>query len=399
MNDQDSSSSLSLHRRSFTDGDISKVLQQFRDQVGDRVMQAPKIVIFDASSNHLRLEHREMHRLLWKACVECIAIVLSNNQIIHLSTPSQSLGKLTLLDLSFNQMTTLDDDIFVSMPNLQSVRLCSNRLLRLPSSITALGNLESLNIKCNQISTFPPGMLALQNVKVIDAHQNLISEFPTWIASLNRLEHIDLSNNELSVISGIDMATAYNLTSINLRNNRIQGFGDLSIVWPSSLRVLDLWDNAIRLIPRSILTTLPSDCVVLLAGNPCTQTSRPPCMASSPMRDTGCRLLEVAARRRILTMDPGPRSLTPPICQYLETVPRPCANCPMRYLQPCAKVCFQSQVRGHPDVPVEDFVCSLACRSQIIPRVGDPVHLATEELCELEFGHDNTPCTVKNKNN
>lgn len=374
MNDddrEDTRNRLSLHHRGLDDS-----------RLAERLRTSPRVHVLDASYNHLRLAGREIQDILWDACRDCTRIMLSNNILFELSSPKRPLYHLTVLDMSFNAIAALDEDLFLAMPNLQRVRLASNCLTRLPVSITTLGALENLDLSGNRLTELSRDMDALGRLKTLDVQQNLLVEFPRWLAKLPMLERIDLSSNRISSIPELDLGQSKRLTEMRLRRNVIRRFDESSLTWPPQLRILDLWDNKIQVFPRRLFDSIPPECTILLAGNPCVEDSDMSCVQTVQFTSRGSRLIEMAARQKMAVAATIQRSLTPPICRYLDIVPRPCANCPMRYLQPCAKVCFRSRVGGHSDVPVEDYVCSLGCMSKLCRQTGDEIKLSEDDLLD-----------------
>jgi Leucine-rich repeat (LRR) protein len=78
---------------------------------------------------------------------------LSRNFFSNIPWPvlSPNLGKLEKLDLSFNQLATVPDEI-LNLKNLEELRLDSNMIVSLPEAIGLLSNLKALSLRDNQIS-------------------------------------------------------------------------------------------------------------------------------------------------------------------------------------------------------------------------------------------------------
>lgn len=291
----------------------------------------------------------------------CQVLCLSFN---HLKTvPKISpypLESIRILDLSHNRLSFISDDIFECMPNLTKLRLEDNHLRSLPTSVTTLYGLRYLSIGSdmggNLIRRLPDLMSNLTLMEEFIAMKNELEEFPTFITSWMNLKVLKLDDNHMTTLPTMNLSGAKSLEEISLSDNEVSSL-TMNIRWPPSLRVLNLSNNRIKVIPSGFVTSIPSNCVMLLAGNACVRESVAPLMA---YLNPNPSLLELAARMTIKDEIPF-QDLTSPVCDYLRGPFADCAFCPMRFKEPCARIILNRTIQGHPRIPMECLACSISC--------------------------------------
>ena len=106
---------------------------------------------------------------------------------------------LERLVISYNQLATLDTDVFDDFDSILEIRLLGNDLTELPDLSAVADTLQELHIQRNSISTIPTGT----------------------ISSLIHLEELDLSNNDLNSFPFDELIPLSNLQILNLKNNDI----------------------------------------------------------------------------------------------------------------------------------------------------------------------------------
>lgn len=247
------------------------------------------------------------------------------------------------------------------MPNLRSFRAADNVLEVLPKSLGRSHRLEQLILSQNRLGELSPHSLP-PSLIVLEGDENCLGSLPPHLGNLRALTRLSLQHNQLTRMPALDLRNMQALESINLQRNRLSQVSE-GVMWPPHLRVLDLSSNAIPCLPGDF--QLPSQCILLLTGNPCTEQEASATTSLSLIgRPAGLpmRLVEVAARRLIVSAPLPMRSLTPPVREYLqEDRVKSCANCPMRFFQPAGRKLLTGTVQGHPETAVEGYICSLAC--------------------------------------
>ena len=153
--------------------------------------------------------------------VECKSVSLTAVPLIRLTD-------VRALDLSFNEMTLLEKNSFVSMPELEILvpDVCGLRHIELGAS-NGLTELRQLKIGFNRISEIIPG--TFQCMSILE-HLDLCC---------NRLEHLDIG-----VFSGL-----VNLNFISLSNNMLQYLHPDTFLGSPKLQTFDLDQNSVLQVP------------------------------------------------------------------------------------------------------------------------------------------------------
>jgi Leucine-rich repeat (LRR) protein len=129
---------------------------------------------------------------------------LSRNFFSNIPRPvlSTNLGKLEKLDLSFNQLATVPDEIS-NLKNLEELRLDSNMVVSLPEAIGLLSKLKALSLRDNKITVLSANVATTTNT------QN-VQPLPKSLFTNTRLIDLNLHGNRLT----------------NTQLNRFEGYQD-----------------------------------------------------------------------------------------------------------------------------------------------------------------------------
>ena len=167
---------------------------------------------------------------------------LSKNNITELSVDlfhSTSSSVLKIIDLSFNKLKTLQKDIFYSsaLSRLKFLYVSHNRITYLQEKLfysPYLKNIEIIDFSHNKIQDVPEKLFHspyLQKLCVLDLSFNQINFIPSKFLknqALKRLIRISLNNNNLtSVPDDMLPVTVPQLCDFNLANNKISSIGEL----------------------------------------------------------------------------------------------------------------------------------------------------------------------------
>ena len=114
--------------------------------------------------------------------------------------PEAALGRcqrLTSLDLSHNNLSTLASESFSSVPQLQALNLSSCGLASVaPGSLDSLRSLASLDLGYNQLTSVPTSRLAmLASLKTLVLSGNLVSQLGAHsFREVHKLQQVYMSN-------------------------------------------------------------------------------------------------------------------------------------------------------------------------------------------------------------
>ncbi|CCG83410.1 Adenylate cyclase AcyA [Taphrina deformans PYCC 5710] len=131
-----------------------------------------------------------------QSCPQLTSIVCTHNETGRLPTNIVHARALMMLDVSFNRMTELHDQID-QLPNLVCLIARNNRLSKLPPTMSCLSNIKRLNLSSNSFTTFPKEICNLKNLEDLDLSFNRISAVPEAIGSLTKLKRLSINNNRL----------------------------------------------------------------------------------------------------------------------------------------------------------------------------------------------------------
>lgn len=200
---------------------------------------------------------------------------LQDNKIDQLPVSSlEGLINLTLLDLSRNRISRVPDDAFVTLKNIQTIKLADNNLTLSKNAFRGLENgLKNLNLKGTNQKTLPECIRNLKNLAFLDLAQNILSELPGISGHIFQgLGALTALNLERNVIQSLGESTfdgvKNTLSSLSLLNNLLTEYPTVAISKLPELRVLDLGFNLITEIPNDAFLANPSLTLLALDGNP-----------------------------------------------------------------------------------------------------------------------------------
>eukprot|EP00435_Cladocopium_sp_Y103_P007688 s2077_g2.t1 len=118
------------------------------------------------------------------------------------------LDKLEILDLAYNELSRLPDEIFYRLEWLRRLRLEGNRLRSLGNRpfYRNLSSLKLLNLSQNALAELPPGLFDGQNLSVIDLSHNNLTKLDPKLFDLENLTTLDLRGNRLTDATRRDLA-------------------------------------------------------------------------------------------------------------------------------------------------------------------------------------------------
>ncbi|XP_068176503.1 leucine-rich repeat-containing protein 40 [Antennarius striatus] len=179
---------------------------------------------------------------------------LSHNQLTSLPVEMWRLKNLHSLSLQENLLEVLPEELG-QLENVTELDLSNNHLKDLPSSLGQLTSLQKLNVCYNKLSHLPDSLAQLKNVKVMDCSNNQLTDLPTNLSEMVAMEQLYLRHNKLHSLPKLP---APMLKDMYLGNNRIEALDTEHLACLKVISVLELRDNKIKRLPEEItlLTTL-----------------------------------------------------------------------------------------------------------------------------------------------
>ncbi|KAF9557477.1 hypothetical protein CPC08DRAFT_668636 [Agrocybe pediades] len=147
----------------------------------------------------LSADHNCVHSLDLAMGPQLTTFDVSHNDITRLSLIPGPMSKLpyalTMLDLSYGKLSSLDDLVLSQLSSLRTLKLDHNSIRTIPESLGDLHWLEILSCTDNKLNTLPSTIGKLQKLKTLDAHNNSLTELPQSIWNCASLEKINVTSN------------------------------------------------------------------------------------------------------------------------------------------------------------------------------------------------------------
>ncbi|XP_041981514.1 chaoptin [Aricia agestis] len=204
-------------------------------------------------------------------------INLAENNITLIDKQAFTDLYLAVVNVSHNQLTTIEGGAFVNCNNMSLLDLSHNRLATIPraafdentyatefrlsyNEFTDLGQipihnmtgLKVLNASHNRITTIPknafPKLYELHTVDV--SHNELTDIFNSVFQTLFSLRYLNLSHNALEHIKPATFGTIYTILELDLSHNKLSDLSRGSLAKLASCRTLDLSHNFLERIPQ-----------------------------------------------------------------------------------------------------------------------------------------------------
>ena len=182
-----------------------------------------------------------------------------------------SLTNLEWLDLSYNQLTGTIPVQLGDLTNLQRLSLTSIQLTGpIPPELGSLANLQVLALGGNQLTgPIPTELGSLTNLEKVHLWRNqLTGPIPTELGSLTNLERLNLQGNQLSGEIPSELGSLSNLRFLYLQGNQLSGEIPSELGSLSNLRFLYLSGNQLSGEIPSELGSLSNLRILYLFGNP-----------------------------------------------------------------------------------------------------------------------------------
>ena len=101
-----------------------------------------------------------------------------------------------MLDLEYNQLKELPNQIELILKNIEHLNLQDNHLTTIPSEIGSLTNLKKLNLSRNMLKTLPSSIFTLSQLSHLNFQRNLTTATTrTWLTQ-NLKDIIQLTKRE-----------------------------------------------------------------------------------------------------------------------------------------------------------------------------------------------------------
>uniref|UniRef100_A0A671X9J5 Leucine-rich repeat-containing protein 40 n=1 Tax=Sparus aurata TaxID=8175 RepID=A0A671X9J5_SPAAU len=180
----------------------------------------------------------------WWEQSDLTKLLLSSNQITQLTDDIKLLPGLTTLDLHDNQLSSLPGALG-ELQELYQLRLSHNQLRSLPVEVCTLKNLCSLTLQQNLLESLPEELGQLENLTELDLSYNNLKVLPSSLGKLNCLQKLNLSHNKLRCLPDISQVVIL----LDCSNNHLTDI-PASLSEMRAMEQLYLRHNKLRLLPK-----------------------------------------------------------------------------------------------------------------------------------------------------
>lgn len=186
---------------------------------------------------------------------DLLELHLDNNSISEL--PSKILHGITylsIIDLSQNQLSTINSELFKESVNLKKINLSDNKIVLLPhDALYNVKKLEELNMRNNQLFVINQFYLQFQgNLKFIDLSRNKITSLHKELfQKLITLEHVNISYNSLNSLPDDLFSETSRLYTLDISHNKIESLSENILDKCPALLRLNMSNNIINSIDKN----------------------------------------------------------------------------------------------------------------------------------------------------
>lgn len=154
--------------------------------------------------------------------VNLLTLTLTGNRLVQLPEQIGSLQRLRHLNLSYNQIRTIDDQFFAGLNELETLNLSNNALENLPClSEENNRKLAVLNLSHNRLQSLASLSSGLEHLAHVDLSSNLFEDFPSTLLSVPSLKNLFFESNQLTQLP-CQLSQLPKLKEIRFQSNPIK---------------------------------------------------------------------------------------------------------------------------------------------------------------------------------
>lgn len=217
--------------------------------VEEKIVKTP-IVEFTEDEFLVKKVRKYLHKELKNPEQVYALSTLMNKKLPNLPlSVFQEFSNLKSLFLNSNSFTEIPAAIY-HLPTLTTLGLSYNQITSLPDNINTLQNLKELDVSGNPIHSFSPAIIQNKNLRKISLGNLGLTIFPAFLLKMQQLESINLTGNHILRIPQ-NIQELNNLKELNLSFSGINTIPD-EIFTLTNLRALEWTGNNLEIIPSKI---------------------------------------------------------------------------------------------------------------------------------------------------
>lgn len=157
------------------------------------------------------------------------------------------LEKVSVLNVSFNQLTAIPTGVFKDMPALVTLWGGNNEKLQsiAPNAFTGLPKLSMLDLSTNSMQTLQPGtFVGLPELKILTLHDGRVAKIEAGVFDLPELTRLALFGNSLNSIAPDAFVKLPKLTQLELQYQRGNALLNFDALHPlATMTTLEIEQN------------------------------------------------------------------------------------------------------------------------------------------------------------
>ena len=237
------------------------------------------------SVTYLDMSHNKltsMHKNALQSLKSLKFWTISYNYLYQLPRMN-SLTSLQIMDAAFNQLSSLNGNIFQHNTEIIYISLDSNALFTLPVDIFQnLQNLQVLSCTNNLLNTLPPGIFGnLTSLISLKLSYNHLLDISYLSGGLSMLEHLEIQLNMVHTLPAGVFDYCNNLKFINFSTNSLSMIGNVGFN-DTNLQTLDLRSNDLYLVTKFSFTKLQDYTLLVDESATCCFVDTVTCISKKP---------------------------------------------------------------------------------------------------------------------
>ena len=226
----------------------------------------PGLKTLNLSGNNIS----KLNANVFESLTGLFTLAISHNSLYTLPRGVfNSLQELKTLDLSNNRMELLLSTAFDSQQHLLTLDLSNNKLFSLPGGLFLKpSKLISLNLCCNNLTTISASEIfeSLTLLKILDMSKNSIEQLPQHLfESTSNLLSLEISDNKLSIIPDTLFRNLSKLTHLNMSKNFLSRLPSFNA--QEQLQILDVSENQLCTLKLVTFENLKNLILLSMAKN------------------------------------------------------------------------------------------------------------------------------------
>ncbi|KAH8556953.1 hypothetical protein BGW37DRAFT_474918 [Umbelopsis sp. PMI_123] len=196
---------------------------------------------------------------------------LSNNLLTSFPQEIFAFQNLEILMLSQNKIAgPMPEELPLSIPNLTTLRISANLITELPSTMSNWRKMKTLILGSvfggNLIESIPEDCISAMPLEELDLSHNQLKSLPDDFAEgSNLLVNLNLADNQLEALPR-SIGLFKDLKSLNLSKNHLTSL-PIDLVNLDKLDILDVSENLLCILPGDILKFMRKT-TLMITGNP-----------------------------------------------------------------------------------------------------------------------------------